>query len=225
MKKVPFAYAALGTVFAAALVVCLYSGYRIWEAPREAERALRAWDNGRDAAGAGAPEAGHADPPLPDSLFGPAASPGSNPSPQAGASVLTKPAYRSGDLVGKLAVPKLDRVLPVVEGTGDAELKRGAGHYIGSALPGETGNLVLAGHRDTVFRRLGELKPGDAIELETRDGVYRYIVRGARIVKGTDTLLLERGGEEVLTLITCYPFSFIGSAPDRYLLTAVRESL
>lgn len=108
----------------------------------------------------------------------------------------------------------------MLEGTESPELKKGAGHYKGSAAIGATGNSVLAGHRDTVFRNLGELVAGDLIELESTDGTFTYEVTGSTIVDGDERGAIKPSDKAILTLITCYPFSYVGSAPDRYLLSA-----
>ncbi|MNW64503.1 Sortase family protein [compost metagenome] len=99
-------------------------------------------------------------------------------------------------------------------------MKKGAGHYTGSAAVGANGNSVLAGHRDTVFRGLGSLKEQDLIEVETVDGKFVYEVTGSTIVDGEERGAIKQSSTPVLTLITCYPFSYVGSAPERYLLSA-----
>lgn len=106
------------------------------------------------------------------------------------------------------------------EGTESPELKKGAGHYIGSAALGAIGNSVLAGHHDTVFRGLGELVAGDLIELESTDGTFTYKVTGSTIVDGNERNAIKPSDKAILTLITCCPFSYVGSAPDRFLLSA-----
>lgn len=123
-------------------------------------------------------------------------------------------------MIGEIRFPTLNKKVAILEGTESPELKKGAGHYIGSAAIGAIGNSVLAGHRDTVFRNLGELVAGDLIELESMDGTFTYEVTGSTIVDGTERGAIKPSDKAILTLITCYPFSYVGSAPDRYLLSA-----
>jgi sortase A len=90
----------------------------------------------------------------------------------------------------------------------------------GTAFPGETGNVALAGHRDTVFRLLGEVQPEDTLRLTTPDGVFEYRVEWLAIVDPGRTDVLASTGESLLTLVTCYPFAYVGSAPFRYVVRA-----
>lgn len=126
-----------------------------------------------------------------------------------------------GDSVGELIIPKLSAVLPIVEGTDAEELEKGVGHFRKSALPGETDNSVLSGHRDTVFRRTGELKIGDPLLVKTSAGLFTYTIEKTWIVDDDDrTVIVPHPGEKLLTLTTCYPFNWIGSAPERYIIQA-----
>jgi len=125
-----------------------------------------------------------------------------------------------GDIIGNLSIPVLERKLPIIQGTGADELKKGVGHYIQSALPGEEDNSVLSGHRETVFTQVGDLKIGDLLIVQTSAGIFTYEVNGARIVHADDKTVIVTTDHAVLTLTTCYPFNFIGSAPDRYIITA-----
>ncbi|WP_417898847.1 class D sortase [Bacillus haimaensis] len=127
-----------------------------------------------------------------------------------------------GDLIGNLAIPELEASIPIYHGASEAELKKGIGHVANSMLPGEDGNIVLSGHRDTVFRRLGELELGDSLHVENGGQSYHYKIKRIRIVKADDTTVLVPKPKETLTVTTCYPFRFIGSAPERYVLEAVR---
>ena len=99
-------------------------------------------------------------------------------------------------------------------------LARGVGHYPTTALPGGNEQILLSGHRGTVFQRLGELQPGDRFIIEMGYGRYEYAMHRATIVAADDTTIIAPQGEEVLTLSTCYPFGYIGSAPDRYIIYA-----
>jgi sortase A len=125
-----------------------------------------------------------------------------------------------GDRIGTLEIPRLDRTLPLLEGTVDDVLARGVGHYAKSVLPGETDNCVVSGHRDTVFRQLGKLKVGDRVIVKTVAGTFTYAVSGTRIVHADDRTVIVPTDHAVLTMTTCYPFHYIGSAPDRYIVSA-----
>lgn len=125
-----------------------------------------------------------------------------------------------GDNFGILTMPTLKQKLPIIQGTGDKELKKGVGHFIQSVLPGEEDNCVLSGHRDTVFSQIGKLKIGDSLIIETAAGIFTYEVSGTRIVKEDDRTVIVPTDSTVLTMTTCYPFNFIGSAPDRYIVSA-----
>lgn len=126
-----------------------------------------------------------------------------------------------GDPIGSLTIPVLDKVLPIIQGTGDKQLKKGVGHFIQSVLPGEADNCVLSAHRDTFFSELGNLSLGDQIIVETNAGTFTYEVSCARIVKKDDKTVIVPTEQAVLTLTTCYPFNYIGSAPYRYIISAV----
>jgi sortase A len=95
------------------------------------------------------------------------------------------------------------------------------GHIPGTALPGDEGNIGLAGHRDTFFRKLRDIQPDDEIRVVTPDGTYLYRVQGTNVVWPRDTWVLDDEGEPLLTLVTCYPFTYIGSAPQRFIVRAV----
>jgi len=123
-------------------------------------------------------------------------------------------------VVGRLEVPSLDLSVMILEGVEESELQLGAGHVPGTDLPGGAGNVVIAGHRDTFFRPLRELRRNDILTLTTLGGSERYVVESMRITRPDDLAVLERGPEPVLTLITCYPFSYIGSAPERFVVRA-----
>ncbi len=127
---------------------------------------------------------------------------------------------QKGEVIGKMTIPRLNRQLPIIEGTGAAELRKGVGHYIGSVLPGMKNNSVLAGHRDSVFRGLGELEIGDTVTVETEAGSFTYRIQNQQIVEKDDLSVVQPDNEPILTLITCYPFNYIGNAPKRYILTA-----
>jgi len=125
-----------------------------------------------------------------------------------------------GDAIGTLSIPRINSFVAIIEGTGSKELKLGAGHYVGSVLPGVSDNSVLAGHRDSVFRRLGEVKIGDLMTVRTSYGTFVYEVHKIRIVDANDRTVIVPTKDAVLTLSTCYPFRFIGNAPKRYIVQA-----
>jgi sortase A len=119
-----------------------------------------------------------------------------------------------------MAIPRLNTELYVVEGTDAADLRRGPGHLEGTAMPGEAGNCVIAGHRDTHFRILRQIRPGDSIILETQKGRFCYRVRHARVVSPENTASLRPSHDGLLHLITCYPFYYVGAAPKRMIIEA-----
>lgn len=125
-----------------------------------------------------------------------------------------------GDLVGTLFIPVLGQTLPIVEGTGDDELKAGVGHFAGSVLPGEADNCVLSAHRDTHFSGLEALTIGDLLIVQTSAGTFTYEISNLRIVDKDDRTVIVPTDHAVLTLSTCYPFNYIGTAPDRYIVSA-----
>jgi sortase A len=123
-----------------------------------------------------------------------------------------------GSLVGRIEIPRLKLSAVIFEGTDDVTLDRGVGHLAGTATPGESGNLVLAGHRDTFFRPLKKIREGDEIDVTGPEGVSRYKVEFTQIVGPKATEVLRSTGGATLTLITCYPFRYIGNAPDRFIV-------
>ncbi len=125
-----------------------------------------------------------------------------------------------GDNIGSLTIPALNRKLSILQGTGDEELKEGVGHFTQSVLPGEKDNCVLSGHRETAFRQLGNLKIGDLLIVQTSAGIFTYEVKGTRIVHEDDKTVIVPTDHAVLTMTTCYPFNYIGPAPDRYIVSA-----
>ncbi|MBM7691067.1 sortase A [Peribacillus deserti] len=125
-----------------------------------------------------------------------------------------------GEEIGELYIPKLKAALPIYHGTNEDELEKGVGHFAGSVLPGEKDNSVLSGHRDTVFRNLGEVGDGDSLIVRTSAGEFHYKVNKVRIVDADDRTVIVPKPRATLTVSTCYPFHFIGSAPQRYILSA-----
>ena len=125
-----------------------------------------------------------------------------------------------GETLAKLKIPRLNSELYVVEGDGARELRRGPGHLEGTAMPGENGNCVIAGHRDTHFRVLKDIREGDDIVLQTDAGQFLYRVKRTQIVTPDNTAALQPTSNAELNLITCYPFYYVGSAPKRFIVEA-----
>lgn len=126
-----------------------------------------------------------------------------------------------GDAIGILTIPKIKADLAIVEGTDPDDLEKGVGHYKGSYLPGDNGQIVLSGHRDTVFRKLGELKVGDPLLVKVANGNHEYKITGTKIVESDDkSIITLQNSKEELVLTTCYPFRYVGNAPKRYIIYA-----
>jgi sortase A len=121
-----------------------------------------------------------------------------------------------------LRIPRLKLTVPILEGIDEPVLDRGVGHIPETASPGEPGNIAIAGHRDSFFRSLKDIRAGDEIELATRGTRDRYIVERTWIVDPEDLSVLEPTKAPSMTLVTCYPFYYVGSAPRRYIVRAVR---
>jgi sortase A len=128
------------------------------------------------------------------------------------------PAPRS--LIGRIEVPRLGLSALAREGVDIGTLRGSAGHVPGSALPGEVGNAAFAAHRDTFFRPLQRIRAGDEITIATAAGDFRYRVSQTRIVDPSDVSVLAASPDATLTLVTCYPFDYIGSAPQRFIVSA-----
>ncbi len=132
------------------------------------------------------------------------------------------PAIAANGLIGRIEIERLGVSVIVVEGISAKILRRAAGHIPGTPLPGQSGNVGISAHRDTFFRPLRNIKQNDVITLTTLQGAYRYRVISTKIVGPNDVAVLEPSAREVLTLVTCYPFYFVGSAPDRFIVRAER---
>jgi sortase A len=128
--------------------------------------------------------------------------------------------FRPGQSLFKLSLPRQGGLFTVVEGTTETALRKGPGHLEGSPLPGEAGNAVIAGHRDTYFRVLKDVLIGDEIRVELGRTEYVYRIVDIRIVPPNDTRVLRPQSGRTMTLITCYPFRFLGAAPERYIVQA-----
>jgi len=129
-------------------------------------------------------------------------------------------ALKAGDVLGRIDIPRLGVSVAVLQGTNWRTLRLGAGHIEGTPLPGESGNSGIAGHRDTFFRGLRDIRQNDDIQLQTAKGLSRYSVDWVKIVPPNQTSVLSSSSESALTLVTCYPFYFVGSAPQRFVVHA-----
>lgn len=123
-------------------------------------------------------------------------------------------------VIGRIVIPRLVLTAIVVEGIDKSTLRRGVGHIPGTALPGQSGNVGIAGHRDTFFRPLKDLRAKDEIQVSTLNGEFRYVVESLRVVDPKNVGVLAPSSENMLTLVTCYPFFYIGAAPQRFVVTA-----
>lgn len=124
------------------------------------------------------------------------------------------------DVIGEIQVPRLGLEAIVVQGDSPAALRRAVGHLSKSPLPGERGNVILAGHRDTFFRPLGDIHLGDEIRFKTPERSFDYLVDSIEVVAPTDIRVLESSTGHDLTLLTCFPFHYVGPAPKRLVVRA-----
>ena len=131
-------------------------------------------------------------------------------------------AVSEGSPLGRIEISAVGLTAMILEGTDEGTLQRAVGHIRGTPLPGQRGNVALAGHRDTFFRGLRKIRVNDEITLTTLSGSYRYRVDSTKVVKPEETEVLEDDGDDILTLVTCYPFNFVGSAPSRFIVRARR---
>ena len=127
---------------------------------------------------------------------------------------------RSGEPVGRIEIPRLHLSVMILEGASPMILRVAAGHINGTALPGTKGNIGIAAHRDTFFRPLREVRGGDKVLITTSYGTFRYAVDAIEIVDPTAVQVLRQTRDPQLTLVTCYPFTYVGSAPKRFIVHA-----
>jgi sortase A len=125
-------------------------------------------------------------------------------------------------VLGEIEIARIGVAAMIMEGVDNRTLRRAVGHVPGTPLPGEIGNVGIAGHRDTFFRALRNVRQGDEITLKTLDGSYRYRVSSTQVVEPEDTQVLDHSADDILTLVTCYPFYFVGPAPKRFIVRAQR---
>jgi sortase A len=130
------------------------------------------------------------------------------------------PQPANGAAIGRIEIPRLGVSAVVRAGSDVRTLRLAVGHIPGTAFPGERGNVGLAGHRDTFFRKLRNVRPDDIIRIVTPDGTFTYRVERTNVVNPDDVWVLDPTDRAVLTLVTCYPFSYVGSAPQRFIVRA-----
>lgn len=130
---------------------------------------------------------------------------------------------QTSEVLGILEIPRLSLEVPVYDGASDLHMDRGAARIDGTAMPGEPGNLGVAGHRDGYFRVLKDIELGDEITITTVDGPESFVVLELLIVDPTAIEVLDPTEQQSVTLVTCYPFYFVGHAPERFIVRAVRK--
>ena len=131
------------------------------------------------------------------------------------------PTSASASVIGRISIPRLHLSAIVEEGVDATTLSRAVGHIPGTALPGEPGNIGIAGHRDTFFRSLKDLQPQDKIDFTTHAGRFHYFVESLIVVEPTDISVLNSNEGQALTIVTCFPFEYIGNAPRRFIVRAL----
>jgi sortase A len=134
-----------------------------------------------------------------------------------------KPAIKPGDVLGRLDIPRLGLSVAVLQGTSSRTLRLGAGHIENTPLPGEGGNIGIAAHRDTFFRGLEDIRKNDEIQFQTTTDLFRFVVDWVKVVAPDDLSVLAPSTKSSLTLVTCYPFYFVGPAPSRFVVRAHRD--
>ena len=143
---------------------------------------------------------------------------------QSGADSTNRPEAELGKPIGSIEIPRLGLSSVVLEGDDAAALLLGVGHLSDTPLPWHDGNTVLAAHRDTFFRPLAHIRKGDVIRFSTADAALEYVVKELKVVEPTAVEVLEPTSAATLTLITCFPFDYIGPAPQRFIVRAERRS-
>lgn len=136
------------------------------------------------------------------------------------AAVSTRAEARLSGLIGRIEIPRLELSAIISEGTDEATLRRAVGHVTQTPFPGEAGNVGLAAHRDSFFRELRNVGLSDTIRITTPDGLFSYIVDSTLIVVPEAINVLDSTSTPLLTLVTCYPFNYIGHAPERFIVRA-----
>jgi sortase A len=134
------------------------------------------------------------------------------------------PTFSEGDLLGKLEIPRLRLSVMIMEGVANKTLRLGGGHIPGTAYPGAPGNSGFAAHRDTFFRELRNVRKDDLIQFTTRSHTISYRVASTAVVNPSDVDVLAPTSSETITLVTCFPFYYVGPAPKRFVVHAVRQT-
>lgn len=132
-----------------------------------------------------------------------------------------RPAFAEGEAIGEIRIDRLQIDAVIAEGDSAAVLRRAVGHLTDTPMPGETGNVVLAAHRDTFFRPLKDIRTGDVIDVVDMAHRWQYRVEWSRVVSPSATEVLDNTDDSVLTLVTCYPFEYVGRAPTRLVVRAI----
>ena len=133
---------------------------------------------------------------------------------------VARPRPAPGSMIGRIEIPRLGVSAIIRAGSDARTLRLAVGHIAGTAFPGESGNIGLAGHRDTFFRRLRDIRVDDEIRIVTPEETYAFRVERTSVVTPRDTWVLNDTSTPVLTLVTCYPFTYVGSAPNRFIVRA-----
>jgi len=136
---------------------------------------------------------------------------------------LSQSMAREGDAIGRIEIPRLKLRVAILEGTTAHTLRLGVGHIDGTAFPGTAGSIGIAGHRDTYFSGLKDIRRNDDIIIQTALGISRYEVDWIRITDPADGGILAPTADSGLTLVTCYPFHYIGAAPERFVIHAHKQ--
>jgi sortase A len=134
------------------------------------------------------------------------------------------PTASAGSAIGRIEIPRIGISVIVLEGDDQRTLRRGAGHIPGTALPGKEGNVAIAAHRNTFFRPLRNIRKNDVILLSSVESTSLYRVESTEVVEPTHAEVLDNTDKPTLTLITCYPFFYVGAAPNRFIVRARRIS-
>jgi sortase A len=155
-----------------------------------------------------------------DAILASGPPPAPDVTPKASAAVASRRVVKPGSAVGRIEIPRLGISAVVRAGSDARTLRLAVGHIPGTALPGDQGNVGLAAHRDTFFRRLGDIRADDEVRVITPEGTYTYRVQGTQVVNPSDVWVLDPTDAPMLTLVTCYPFTYVGSAPRRFIVRA-----
>ncbi len=213
---------ALELVFWAAAFL-LIGAYAFVYLDRTVYQSYQGWAFDRELAHEPAPVLGFV---LHSLRFGnpPEASPSTVGHPTTPQQAVLRTPVEPGAIIGRISIPRVSVTSMLINGTDEEELRRAVGHIDGTAWPGQVGNVGLAGHRDTFFRGLRRIHKGDLVYITTLDGMFEYQVESTRVVEPEDVQVLDASAQPTLTLVTCFPFDYIGSAPHRFIVRARQVS-